>query len=75
MRQIPPSALFTAEVGSTTQFREHRVGGVSRYGGGAYALGDKRPNAAPEPFKIGFGIENRQQVRSGLNAAVGTSPH
>jgi hypothetical protein len=28
MRQIPPSALFTAEVGSTTQFRERRVGGV-----------------------------------------------
>jgi hypothetical protein len=28
MRQIPPSALFKAEVGSTTQFREYRAGGV-----------------------------------------------
>jgi hypothetical protein len=39
------------------------------------AAGDGRSNTSRAPFKIGFGIENRQQLRSGLGTAVGTSPH
>jgi hypothetical protein len=39
------------------------------------AARDGRSNTSREPSKIGFGIENRQQLRSGLGTAVGASPH